>query len=102
MIVAICCTCGYLALILIPELKSQIYEPVFLTVLFAIVSYPVASAFLGLFEIAANTILMCYCLEKELVKGTATKCPPGLRHFIKNYVMDSSSAYEEDQGKLTS
>jgi hypothetical protein len=62
MIVAICCLCGYLAITLIPYYKTSIYSPVILTVFFGIVSYPIASAFLALFEMAANTILICYCL----------------------------------------
>ncbi len=49
MIVSICCVVGYFTLILIEYYKNKIYSPVFLTVLFAIVSYPIASAFLTLF-----------------------------------------------------
>jgi solute carrier family 44 protein 1 (choline transporter-like protein)/choline transporter-like protein 2/4/5 len=49
MIVAICCLSGYFSLVLIDYYKNNIYSPVFLTILFAIVSFPIASAFLSLF-----------------------------------------------------
>lgn len=61
-----------------------------MTILFGIVSYPIGSSFMSLFEMAANTILMCYSLELDLMKGTNPKCPPALRNFLREYVKDSS------------
>jgi hypothetical protein len=49
MIVAVCCLCGYLSITLIDYYKKAIYSPVFITIFFGIVSYPIASAFLSLF-----------------------------------------------------
>lgn len=93
-IVALCCIGGYFMLTTVEPYKSSIYEPLFLTILFGVVSYPVASAFMGLFEMASNTILMCYCLELDLAKGTNPKCPPGLKNFLRNY-MSEHSEYSE-------
>lgn len=54
-------------------------------------SYPVATAFMNLFEMAANTILMCYSLELDLLEGANTKCPVALRNFLKDYMNNSIS-----------
>lgn len=62
LICSICCVCGYIALTSIEYYKTNIYSPIFLTIFFSLVSFPIASAFLNLFEMASNTILMCYCL----------------------------------------
>ena len=80
---------------MVDEYKTTIYSPVFMTILFAIVTYPVANAFMSLFEMASSTILMCYCVELDLMKGTNPKCPPGLRNFLRNYV--NTSEYSEAQ-----
>lgn len=90
MIVSICCLAGYLFLTTVDKYRAIIYSPVFMTILFGIVSYPVACAFLNLFEMASNTILMCYCVELDLVKGANPKCPLGLRNFLRNYASESS------------
>ena len=62
--------------------------------MFGIASYPVASAFLTLFEMASNTILMCYCMELDIVKNGNPHCPAGLKHFLRNYVNESVSSQE--------
>lgn len=89
MIVSLCCFSGYILLTTMDKYKTTIYSPVFMTILFAIVSYPVACAFLNLFEMASNTILMCYCVELDLVKGANPKCPLALRNFLRNYANES-------------
>ena len=49
MIVSLCCVCGYILLTTIDKYKTEIFSPVFMTILFAIVSFPVANAFMSLF-----------------------------------------------------
>lgn len=49
MIVSLCCVSGYLALTTIDYYKTSLYSPVFMTILFGIVCYPIASAFMSLF-----------------------------------------------------
>ena len=85
-IIALCCMIGYLAITEVSDFKDKIYSPVFLTILFGIASYPIASAFLTLFEMAANTILICYCMELDLVKNGNPRCPAGLKNFLRNYM----------------
>lgn len=80
-----CCTIGYLFITNIDPYKHKIQSPVFLTIVFAIVSLPVSWAFMQFFEKAANTILMCYCVELDLSKKRY-KCPTGLKNFLQEYV----------------
>lgn len=80
---------GYILITEIEPYRHSIYSPVFLTIIFIIVSYPVATTFLNLFEMAANTILMCYSLELDLLEGANPKCPVGLRNFLKDYMNNS-------------
>lgn len=80
-IVTLCCVIGYMFITKIEPYKSEIYEPIFLTIVFAIASYPIASAFMTLFEMAANTLLVCYCIEIDLAKGRS-RCPSGLKVFL--------------------
>lgn len=88
MIVTACCTSGYLFITNIEPYKYEIRSPVFLTILFAIAALPVAWAFMEFFEKAANTILMCYCVELDLNKKQY-KCPTGLKHFMREYQDES-------------
>jgi hypothetical protein len=48
-IVTLCCVIGYMFITKIEPFKSQLYEPIFLTIVFAIAAFPIASAFLSLF-----------------------------------------------------
>ena len=41
---------GYVLMIELDQYKDKIYSPVFLTIIFALVSYPTAAAFMNLFE----------------------------------------------------
>jgi choline transporter-like protein 2/4/5 len=61
-IVAWCCVIGYIFITSMEPYKSEIYEPIFLTLVFGLASYPIAAAFMTLFEMAANTLLVCYCI----------------------------------------
>lgn len=81
LIVTISCFSGYLFVTNIEPYRSLIQSPVFLTIIFAIVSLPIAWAFMEFFEKGANTILMCYCVELDTVKANK-KCPPGLKNFL--------------------
>jgi hypothetical protein len=90
LIITICCVIGYFFITNISPYRDQIQSPVFLTIIFAIVSLPVAWAFMEFFEKGANTILMCYCVELDLAKNKS-KCPPGLKNFLEEYVQSSAS-----------
>jgi hypothetical protein len=79
---------GFLLITNIEDYRYSIFSPLFPIIAFLIVSYPVASTFMEFFASSAKTLLMCYCVEKDLAirKG---KAPPGLRNFFEDYVEDS-------------
>lgn len=92
-IICVGCLIGYVLITEVQPYRSNIYSPVFLTVIFALICYPIASAFMCLFEMGANTILMCYCLELDLLDdGENPRCPTALRNFLRNYVHQSVSS----------
>ncbi len=97
-IVTVCCVLGYIFMTNIEPYKSQIYEPIFLTIIFAISAFPVASAFMSLFQMAANTLLVCYCIEIDLAKGRS-RCPSQLKVFLQDYVQSSSMMDEFENKK---
>lgn len=49
LVIVACCGIGYLSLTEIEEFRFKIFSPTFLTILFGIAAYPIASAFMGLF-----------------------------------------------------
>ena len=81
LIVTMCTVIGYFFITNISPYKDEIHSPVFLTIIFAIVSLPISWAFMEFFEKGANTILMCYCVELDLSKKK-TKCPTALKNFL--------------------
>lgn len=43
--------------------------------MFAIISFVVGSIFMNIYGMAADTLLICLCADKELSKGSAKSCP---------------------------
>lgn len=85
LIVTISCVVGYFFITNISPYKSEIQSPVFMTLMFSLTALPIAWAFMEFYEKAANTILMCYCVELDLSKQRK-KCPPALEAFMEEYV----------------
>ena len=81
LIITICTVIGYFFITSIEPYRSELQSPVFMTVLFGLITLPVAWAFMEFFEKGANTILMCYCVELDLSKKHS-KCPANLRNFL--------------------
>lgn len=79
---------GFIIITTIEEYRYSIFTPLFPVIAFLIVSYPIASTFMEFFASSAKTLLMCYCVEKDLAirKGHA---PSALRNFFEDYVEDS-------------
>ncbi len=72
---------GFLIITYSEEYKHKIYSALFPSIMFFIVSYPIASTFMEFYAMSAKTLLMCFCIEKDLAvrKGN---CPPALRNFF--------------------
>jgi hypothetical protein len=37
------------------------------------------------FAVGADTILLCYCLEMDVMRGMSYACPEELKHVMKEY-----------------
>lgn len=78
--------CGYLLITHIDAYSTQIYSP-FMPILviynfiqfFVVISLIVAHFFMDVFGISADTLLLGYCLEMDILKGKAIACPPALK-----------------------
>jgi hypothetical protein len=50
-----------------------------------VISYVVASLFMDVFAVGSDTILLCYCLELDILKGMSYACPAGLKGMLDTY-----------------
>lgn len=75
LIATLCTLLGYLLITNIEQYSENIYSPFMPTVIFFVVSYVVASLFMDVFGIGSDTLLMCYCLELDVLKGLSYACP---------------------------
>jgi hypothetical protein len=37
------------------------------------------------FAVGSDTILLCYCLEMDVLRGMSYACPEELKHVMKQY-----------------
>jgi choline transporter-like protein 2/4/5 len=72
---------GWAVLTETSRFKYNIYSPLFPVLAFILVSFPIATTFMDFFSMAANSLLMCYCVEKDL-STSRNKCPAGLKAFM--------------------
>lgn len=49
------------------------------------ISYVVASLFMDVFGIGSDTLLLCYCLEMDVLKGLSYACPAALKSLLDSY-----------------
>ena len=40
---------------------------------------------MDIFGVASDTILLCYCLELDILKGISYACPPGLKEILDSH-----------------
>ena len=85
-IVSLSALSGYLIVMETEYLNEKIYYPLSVTIAFVIASFPVPMVFMEFFEMAANSLLVCICLEMDLLRGNSPKCPQALRKFLDCYV----------------
>ena len=69
-----------------------------------IISYIVGSAFIQSFDDAANTILQCYLIDKDVYSRNPERCqahiPESLKKFIKNLKLDGEAEGDNTEGLL--
>ncbi len=53
------------------------------TIIFFVISFVVASLFMDVFAVGSDTILLCYCLEMDVLRGMSYACPEELKHVMK-------------------
>lgn len=46
------------------------------------ISYVIASLFMDVFGIGSDTLLLCYCLEMDVLKGLSFCCPAKLKQLL--------------------
>ena len=69
----------------IESLSENIYSPFVPTIIFFVISFVVASLFMDVFAVGSDTILLCYCLEMDVLRGMSYACPEELKHMMKQY-----------------
>jgi len=69
---------GYVIISYDDTYKDNIFSPAIPTVMFFIISFVIGSIFMSIFGMAADTLLMCLCVDKELSQGSAKSCPTAL------------------------
>lgn len=47
--------------------------------IFFVISFVVASLFMDVFAVGADTVLLCYCLEMDVLRGMSYACPDKLK-----------------------
>jgi solute carrier family 44 (choline transporter-like protein), member 2/4/5 len=86
----ITCLSAYLGFFIIttdPSTKDEIASPIGPTVVFVIVSYVVACLFMGVYEIAADTIIQAYILDEKI---HGQNCPVFAPEPIKEFMSEHS------------
>lgn len=82
--IALLCTfSGYLMITNIETFSLNIYSPFVPTIvifydirqIFFVISFVIGSLFMDVFAIGSDTILLCYCLEMDILRGMSYACP---------------------------
>ena len=68
---------------------SHTSSPLIPVILVILIAYQIASLFMGVVELAIDTILLSYCLDCEENGGHAASAPPLLHDYIGSAEDDS-------------
>lgn len=93
LLITIACTMsGYLMITQISYFSENIYSPfmptlvIFLLLqIFFVISFVISSLFMDVFGIGSDTLLLCYCLEMDILKGLSYACPGQLKNILDEY-----------------
>ena len=81
---------------------KDVQSPYFPMALIFIFSYGIASVFISVFDVSANTILQCYLIDLDIAKQhnlEPTHVPPTLEKFLRSHMPEDPSVEEESFGK---
>lgn len=51
---------------------------------------------MDVFAVGADTILLCYCLEMDVMRGMSYACPEELKHVMKEYQREGWERWRND------
>lgn len=78
---------GYIMITNDSAIASSLYETVIPTIFFVIIGYVIGAIFYSVFGSSANTILLCFFVDKELAErsGRPPNAPEPMREFYEKY-----------------
>lgn len=80
---------------------TEVSSPIFPMILTAILSYGVASFFLGVYETAIDTILLCFCEDCKVNKATGTYyMSDELLSFVDGAAKKNAFRHFKDTGSI--
>jgi len=86
-------TTGFAGIFLHSHYRDDISSPVLPMVLVFVLAYMVGSLFMSVFEVAMDTVFLCFLIDEKLHAGSGTMCAsPGLRKLVDSEEMKSQSA----------
>jgi len=76
----------YCAITYIPQLNTNVIEPIYLLIVILLLSYLIAMFFMSIYDVAMDTILQCFICDEENQKAkggkTALYAPPELAELM--------------------
>ncbi|KAL4476085.1 hypothetical protein ABPG74_009818 [Tetrahymena malaccensis] len=77
---------GYLIITNMTTYSEKIYSAGVPTFLFVVIAFCISSVFMSIYGMAADTLLMCLCSDKEINRGRPQSCPQTLQEFENEYM----------------
>ncbi len=85
-------TTGFGGIVIHTHYKDRVSSPVLPMVLIFIVAWMVGSLFMSVFEVAMDTVFLCFLIDEKLHAGSGTMCASkGLRTLVDSDEMKSQN-----------
>jgi hypothetical protein len=68
----------------IPSISFNLFSTLGPVLAFILISFCVSTIFIEAFRMIAETLLMCYCIEKQF--GGRDRCPKHVKGLLQDYV----------------
>ena len=89
---------GYIVIANNSRYQEQLYSPFIPCVAFFIIGYVIGSIFMAVYGFAADAIMCCYLVDKDIVERQGkqvVRCPQPLREFFEENKTDSGDSDDE-------